>query len=559
MNIQELFLLIIIVMNVVLAVLVAASNRRDPVNIWFALFAISLALWAGALIAFRTVQNTALTIFFLKLSYLAAIFIASSFYIFIHYFPDRDRFSTTERWFLILSTFFLTIILLLPNVLIVDIIYTPEARVGVQELFGYTIFSFYFILYFFGSLYALYRRWRTANHETKIKLGYILWSILTAGVLGVFFNLILPSPFIQEWRFTWLGPIFTAVIVIAISYAITKHHLLNVKVVAAEMLTASIVFILFIQLIFSQTSQEVIIRFLFFIIIAFFGSFLVRSVRTEVQQKEELAILTKQLEVVNEQLKRLDETKSEFVSIASHQLRTPLTVIKGYISMILEGSFGSVPEKHRQPLEKVYASGERLIQLVENLLSVSRIESGRMKYTMALTQLADVAAKVVDELMPAAKKKQLALKFSMPQKMPPLINLDEEKIRQVMTNLVDNSIKYTKRGTVSVSVHHEPKGAEGHFSKPCVVFSVSDTGNGVRPEDQGRLFQKFIRGQGSALVHTEGTGLGLYVGRMMVEAHGGAIWVESKGEGLGSTFAFAIPLPPPLKDKAQIALEEMLG
>src|SRR3989338_7856241 len=195
MNIQELFLLIIIVMNVVLAVLVAASNRRDPVNIWFALFAISLALWAGALIAFRTVQNTALTIFFLKLSYLfaifiassfyifihyfpdrdrfsttergflilstsfltifflklsylAAIFIASSFYIFIHYFPDRDRFSTTERWFLILSTFFLTIILLLPNVLIVDIIYTPEARVGVQELFGYTIFSFYFILYF---------------------------------------------------------------------------------------------------------------------------------------------------------------------------------------------------------------------------------------------------------------------------------------------------------------------------------------------------------------------------------------------------------------------------
>ena len=93
-----------------------------------------------------------------------------------------------------------------------------------------------------------------------------------------------------------------------------------------------------------------------------------------------------------------------------------------------------------------------------------------------------------------------------------------------------------------MSVHHEPKGAEGHFSKPCVVFSVSDTGNGVRAEDQSRLFQKFIRGQGSALVHTEGTGLGLYVGRMMVEAHGGAIWVESKGEGLGSTFVHA-PAP----------------
>ena len=125
--------------------------------------------------------------------------------------------------------------------------------------------------------------------------------------------------------------------------------------------------------------------------------------------------------------------------------------------------------------------------------------------------------------------------------------------------MMNNSTKYTKRGTVAVSVRCEPNGVEGHFPKPCVVFGVSDTGNGVRAEDKDRLFQKFIRGQGSALVHTEGTGLGLYVGRMMVEAHGGAIWVESKGEGLGSTFAFAIPLPPPPKDKSVIALEEMLG
>src|SRR3989338_310654 len=144
-----------------------------------------------------------------------------------------------------------------------------------------------------------------------------------------------------------------------------------------------------------------------------------------------------------------------------------------------------------------------------------------MKYNMAMTQLRDLAAAVVDELTPAAKKKELALKFIDTHTTLPLVNMDAEKIRQVMTNLVDNSIKYTKRGSVTVSVHLESKPSE-HVLKPSVVFSVQDTGEGVHLEDQGRLFQKFIRGQGSALVHTEGTGLGLYVGRMMVEAFGRA-------------------------------------
>jgi signal transduction histidine kinase len=182
-----------------------------------------------------------------------------------------------------------------------------------------------------------------------------------------------------------------------------------------------------------------------------------------------------------------------------------------------------------------------------------------MKYSFAPTQLTDLAASVVDELTPAAKTKGLALKYVQPAAPPPLINLDGEKIRQVMMNLVDNAVKYTKKGSVTVSVHLETPRANPRLTKPSVVFSVQDTGGGVRLEDQPRLFQKFIRGQGSSLVHTEGTGLGLYVGRMMVEAHAGAIWVASKGEGFGSTFAFAIPVPPPPKDKAVEALEQMLG
>lgn len=213
--------------------------------------------------------------------------------------------------------------------------------------------------------------------------------------------------------------------------------------------------------------------------------------------------------------------------------------------MIEEGSFGKIPEKEKGPLDKVYESANRLIDLVENLLSVSRIESGRMKYNLGLTQLADMAASVVDEIMTKAKEKKLHLQYDAPREPLPQINIDSDKIRQVMMNIVDNAVKYTKKGSVHVIVRLDQGAAGTHVTVPSIVFEVRDTGNGVRADDKDRLFQKFIRGQGSSLVHTEGTGLGLYVGRMMVEAHGGNIWVDSKGEGLGSTFGFSLPVTIP--------------
>jgi len=252
-----------------------------------------------------------------------------------------------------------------------------------------------------------------------------------------------------------------------------------------------------------------------------------------VKMEKEVEKATRDLRKANVQLKKLDEAKSEFISIASHQLRTPLTVIKGYISMMLEGNFGTLTKPETESLEKVFLSNERLIQLVENLLNISRIESGRLQFDLQAVDLNSMVESVVEELSGNAKKKSLILQYKPPIEPLPKIKADDEKIRQVVMNLIDNAIKYTKQGSVTVKLEQQEK---------KIKFSVADSGMGVKPEDMVNLFKKFSRGTGTSLIHTEGTGLGLYVARMMIEAHKGKIWAESDGEGKGSKFCFELPM-----------------
>ena len=251
--------------------------------------------------------------------------------------------------------------------------------------------------------------------------------------------------------------------------------------------------------------------------------------------QDEVEKATANLRSANVRLKKLDEAKSEFISIASHQLRTPLTVIKGYISMILEKAFGDLTPEEEDSLTKVYDSNERLIKLVENLLNISRIESGRLQFNYEVMQLEDLVASVFEELQNPAKDKKLKFSLKKPKKKMPAVKMDEEKIRQVIMNLTDNAIKYTQKGavTLTLSLLKDEK---------QIKFCVKDSGMGIGSDDIDNLFKKFSRGSGTALVHTEGTGLGLYVAKQMIEAHKGSIWVESGGEGKGSQFCFIIPI-----------------
>jgi len=263
------------------------------------------------------------------------------------------------------------------------------------------------------------------------------------------------------------------------------------------------------------------------------NSWLYEETRTfNLKLTREVELATKDLQTANEELKRLDEAKSEFISIASHQLRTPLTVIKGYSSMMMEGSFGQMTPPIEENIKKIYESNERLIALVEDLLNISRIESGRLKFDFVVESLESVTDSVIEELSEVAKKKGLVVNYEKQANLP-AVKIDKNKIRQVVINITDNAIKYTNQGEVKIKLE---------VFKNMVRYSVTDTGMGISKEDMPHLFQKFSRGQDVSLIHTEGTGLGLYVGKMMIEAHNGKIWAESAGDGKGSTFIFEIPI-----------------
>ena len=240
------------------------------------------------------------------------------------------------------------------------------------------------------------------------------------------------------------------------------------------------------------------------------------------------------LQEANEKLKSLDKLKTEFLSLASHQLRSPLTAIKGYTSMLLEGSFGEVGEKQKEAIDRVFQSSNHLTKVVEDLLNVSKIEAGGMKYEMAPFDIEKAAKDLSTDLSITAQKKGLSLNFVTDNKAPYMVNGDMEKIRQVILNVIDNAIKYTQKGGITVNL---TKDIAGGF----VTVAITDTGMGISAEEKEKLFQKFSRGEGGK-TNTGGSGLGLYLAKQIAEAHGGHISIDSPGVGLGSTFSINFKL-----------------
>jgi signal transduction histidine kinase len=247
--------------------------------------------------------------------------------------------------------------------------------------------------------------------------------------------------------------------------------------------------------------------------------------------KAKVVEATKELINAYKELKKLDESKTEFLSLASHQLRTPLSTIKGYLSMILEGDYGPISEEVKEAVKTVYQSNERLIGLVNDLLNVTRIEAGKLEYNPTLSDLEKLIKEVTEEMKLPAKKKNLKIEVFV-EKLPKF-NFDPEKIRQVLINLLDNAIKYTEKGKITVIAKTQNSN---------VRVEVKDTGIGISRERLNSLFQWFSRGRGVYRLESGGFGLGLYIAKKIIEKAKGKIWAESEGEGKGSTFIFTLPI-----------------
>lgn len=359
-------------------------------------------------------------------------------------------------------------------------------------------------------------------------------------VLGVIFFLVafswgnIVGSITDDWSVGQYGLFGMPIFIFFLSYAVVKYHALNMRIISAQALVAALVVLVGSQLFFVKTTPNIILALVTLALVISFGYILIKSVRDEIERKAELQVMADRLAMANQRLKKLDQAKSEFISIASHQLRTPLTSIKGFISLILEGTYGKVAPEIQNALNKVYLSNERLIQLVEDLLNISRIESGRLQFKVEETDMRKLVEETAEMFILRARDKNLELKMHLPAEGEvPHIKIDAGKVREVVSNLIDNAIKYTNKGRVEVSLKKHING---------IRIIIEDTGVGVQPEDMPYLFQKFSRGKDVSRMHATGTGLGLYVGKNLIEAQNGKIWVESEGLDRGSTFYIELPI-----------------
>ena len=533
MDIRIIILAIPIVLNLSLGLFVYYQNKKNRINVYYGVFCIFTAIWPSTLLFFMSTNSPEYALWWMKASYVAAAGIASSLFYFSLTLPSGKKIKKIYSILIVVSFVFISALLLIPNFLTKKVV---EHSWGKEVLLGsleHAIFTIFFVAVYYSALIVILKKRKKCKGAVRARLLYIFFGVLIPSIFGGFFNLVLASPWLQNFKYIWLGPIFTMIMVMFIAYAIVKHHLFNAKVIATELLTFFIFMVILIDTLTFETIPELLFNASLLAIITIAGIFLIRSVIKEVKMREKVEKLVRELREVNEHLTEIDQAKTEFVSVASHQLRTPLSVIKSILSMMVSGDFGKIDDAQKMYLEKAFKHSERLDKLIEILLNVTRIEQGRIELKLEKTEMEKFAEGILDDYKEISAEKKIKLYYKKNKDQLPKAILDQDQIKEVLTNLIDNAIKYTMKGEIMVSTKSDGEN---------IIVNVKDTGIGFNEGESDEIFQRFSRSKRSKQIYSKGAGLGLYVARKIVEAHKGHIWAESEGEGKGSTFSFSLPL-----------------
>lgn len=541
-SLSSTILFVSIVLDIFLGYIVFRSNMRSATNIIFVILTILISTWMAVFFLSLRPFTEAISLQLVRMSIFVTVPMNSVFILLAYTFPfEKLRIPKIKIIYLTIATIIVGYITLSPytftSLSFVNNFPTPIPGKGMM------LFTIFILATNALTLYEMARRYRKADGEVKTQIGFLFISTLT--FLLLMFGLVLvPTMAFQNVTLIPLAPIYTLIFVATTTYATFRHHLFSVKVIATQAFVMILSLVFFTRIFGSSTISERVIDSLIFTSTVGFGILLVRSVAQEIKAREEirkladeLAATNVQLEVSNERLRILDQRKSEFVSIASHQLRTPVTAIKGYTSLLLEDAYGPLSEKIKDPIGKIFHSSERLVLMINDFLNVSKIEQNSMTYTFVPLDLKKMVTELVEDFHVVAGEKKIDLATDIPDGENFYVVADEGKIRQIMSNLIDNSIKYTPQGSVRLILSKEPtKGDHG-----VIHLQIKDTGIGLSQDDIHHLFGKFTRGAEGSKVNTTGSGLGLYVAKQMMEKHQGNIWVDSEGKGKGSVFSIELP------------------
>lgn len=527
-NLDLLTVGIVVAATAALGFTVYFSDRQSATNRVFFFFSIVTAFWGIVNYASYQFSDPVLTIWLLRGVLFFAVLQAFCIYEFFAVFPGKTRRYPWQHTYLLVPLVAATAIVTLTPFAFSGILGDVSAgQVAIVEKGpGLILFAVVAVGLVVRALWLLIRTMRKSEGEIHEAITVILLGTAITFALIIFFNLILATAFVNP-RYIPFGALFMFPFILAASYAILREHLFNVKVATTAVLVFVLAVVSFVDIIFSDTLPQVLLRVGVFVLILVFGINLIRGVLREVQQREHIELLAKQLGETNARQEGL-------IHFISHEVKGFLARYMSAFAGLTEGDFGALPPPALAIAQQLLPQTREDVRMVTDILQASNLKKGTISFKKEPFDLKALVEKRFAALKPAAEEKDLAMTLSIDGAAAPYaVTGDEAQFGDhVLQNLIQNSINYTPTGKVEVSLGKE----DGR-----IVFAVKDTGVGITEEDKQRLFTEGGHGKESIKVNAHSTGYGLYIAKEVVEAHGGTIRAESEGAGKGSRFVVELP------------------
>ncbi|OGI93689.1 hypothetical protein A3A07_02535 [Candidatus Nomurabacteria bacterium RIFCSPLOWO2_01_FULL_41_52] len=445
-------------------------------------------------------------------------------YIFSIYFIDvfNEKKDVSFKKKLLMSILILPIVIGLPTYLNLagiemSFCVALEGVIAKYYVYAVEIFSIMWILFYSFRFYG-----KTVDPSTKKQ---IIFS--TTGIL--FFLLALSSgnligSLTEQWQYSQYGLFAMPIFIGILAYLVVKYNAFNIKLIATQVLVWGLAILIGSQFFFIKVPINMVLNGVTFVASIIFGYFLIKSVKKEIEQKEELAKLNIDLEALIKQ-------RESLTHLITHKVKGSFTHSKYIFAGILDGTFGIISPELQKMAEKGIESDDVGINTVDLILNAANMQKGLIKYDMKKTDFKEVVLKVFSEKKVPAETKGLQIEKNIKEDDYSVLG-DSFWLKEAVNNLVDNSMKYTKEGKITVKL--EKKDGK-------ILLFVQDTGMGITEEDKKNLFTEGGRGRDSVKINVDSTGYGLYTVKLIIEAHKGRVWAESAGPGKGSTFFVELP------------------
>ncbi len=536
-------LFIIAFLNVVLAIILwhASKKDRDSAKFWLgftAVFSGFYAFFCGGTYFFWS-QSEA-SIYWYRATWLG-ILLLPSFLMFAYYFTQKTQ--NLAR-----SSKIKSVVLFAAGLVVIYFALTTDLFVKSVYLNGINISSLagpldavgrlYIVLCSSMAIIILVKDYFTTSGFRKTQLKYFILGSAIFTVAGIISTSIVPF-YLNESPYYDIAAYASFIWICLTAYAILKYKLMDIRLIVTQLLTFGLWAVLLLKIFSSNGVQEGIINSIIFVSVVFFGIFLIRSVIKEVQQKEEMEKMAGDVQrayvvekKAKEQLQELDTFKDHFLTQTQHDLRTPLTAIMGYTDMLQKGMFGKQTKKTQEVLQKIQVVSKNMKSKADSFLDLAQFQLGKSPVVLkAGVGMFSILDEVKSDLDFKAHLGGIYLDLKKPEQ-DLFITADREKLKAAIFNIVDNAVKYTSTGGVTITL-------KNHDS---VKINITDTGIGLAKEKLDTIFGTMFERSEQAKKTALGAGIGLYLAAQIIKAHNGKIWVESEGEGKGSIFHIELPL-----------------